>query len=86
MGGQAACIGNNVGGTRDARRNLRDFLRDLQSHRITFVDLRANLQFDTHVLTFDGVKRLTRILNRAASNKGYVLAYYDFGFFVIQRQ
>src|SRR5690606_21565538 len=86
MGVQAALVGDEVRGTACSRGNGRYLLSDLQTHRIALVDLRADLQLDTHVLTLDGIEGLTGVLHRAADDEGYVLTDYDFRLFVIQRQ
>src|SRR5690606_35085426 len=86
MGIQAAFVGDEVRGTACSRGYGGYLLGDLQTHRIALVDLRADLQLDTHVLTLDGVEGLTGVFHRAADDERYVLTDNDFRFFVIQRQ
>src|SRR5690606_40943079 len=45
-------------------------LGNFQAHRVAFVDLRADAQLDTHILTLDGIEGLTGVLHRTADNEG----------------
>ena len=86
MGVETALVGDDIRCATGAGGDLRYFLGNLQTYRVTFVDLRTNTQFDTHILALDGIKCLAGVFHRAADNKGYVLTHDDFRFFVIQRQ
>ena len=85
VGLERARVGNQVSCAGYALSNLRDFLFNFQAHRIAFVDLRLDLQLDTHIFTLNGVKGLPGCLYRTPDNKGYVLTNDDFGLFVVQR-
>ena len=91
LGFYFAFVGNDVRGCENLRGNTRNFLNNIENHRITFIHLWCHLERNTHALSLNGLKWILCAVPNAGvcvgpCNERHLLTNGDKRFLVIQCQ